>query len=311
MGGQRAGSRADIAESLVHPVTGQATSLADDLMELQPQQVRQKVRAIVKTRPSRRLEPGDLVCGLCGEGNPPSRKFCSRCGESLATAGVVRAVWWRRFLAWLVKPRRKPLKAGTRPGEKGTREHRKWIAQITFRRVRVVLTVVLLFVGVIYTFYPPFRSVVRDNVAAVYRQIRPALRPVHPIRVQANLDSKDHGSEKLADAYTDTYWATAWGTTTKPQIFFTFENPVLLRAVILRSGATDSFVQHGRPSILRFTYNTGKTETVVPQDTSDQQTLSLRNATLVTSVTIEVDDIYGGQEIKDVAISEVELFSLR
>jgi hypothetical protein len=35
---------------------------------------------------SRRPGAGDLVCGECGETNPPARKFCRRCGTSLASA---------------------------------------------------------------------------------------------------------------------------------------------------------------------------------------------------------------------------------
>ncbi|WP_173160293.1 hypothetical protein [Phytohabitans suffuscus] len=44
----------------------------------------------------------------------PTRKFCHRCGDSLVSAEVVRAPWWRRLL-----PRRRPntVQSGLRPGE--------------------------------------------------------------------------------------------------------------------------------------------------------------------------------------------------
>ena len=46
------------------------------------------------------VNPGDLVCGQCGEGNDPSRRFCRRCGASLAAGDGIRPLpwyqrWWR------------------------------------------------------------------------------------------------------------------------------------------------------------------------------------------------------------------------
>ena len=61
------------------------------------------------------LNPGDLVCGSCGAGNKPTRKFCRRCGNDLAEAEVAKIPWWRRVF------RRRPkeaAKVGTRPGSK-------------------------------------------------------------------------------------------------------------------------------------------------------------------------------------------------
>jgi len=48
--------------------------------------------------PSRKLRPGDKICGDCGEGNNANRRFCSRCGASLDEAAVVRTKWWRKLL---------------------------------------------------------------------------------------------------------------------------------------------------------------------------------------------------------------------
>jgi hypothetical protein len=39
----------------------------------------------------RSAQPGDLICANCGEPNDPSRKFCRRCGSSLATASTASA----------------------------------------------------------------------------------------------------------------------------------------------------------------------------------------------------------------------------
>ena len=273
-----------------------------------------KVRPIVKTKPSRRLEPGDLVCAVCGEGNPPNRNFCSRCGSSLADAGVVTAVWWRRFFRWVRSLfRRRPLPAGTRPGQKGTTEHRRSVVLAALRKIRLVVGIVLIVLALAYAFYPPFRAVVRDNAVAIFHQVEPSLRAVHPVRVTTNIQSPRHPATAVADEYTDTYWLAAWSEQQRPTITCYFQGIGLLRSLILRSGASDDFVAHGRPSILLLTYSNGRTETLTPQDTSAPQVLTLANTTLVSSVTVEVLDTYAGQEAggNDVAITEMEWFDLK
>jgi ribosomal protein L40E len=53
--------------------------------------------------PTRRPNPGDLICGQCGEGNDPHRRFCRRCGAILTGAApALRRSWWQRF--WHRRP---------------------------------------------------------------------------------------------------------------------------------------------------------------------------------------------------------------
>ena len=298
----------ELVAALAQPVVGVAENKIDEqIPEVKPAPAIIKTRAIVKTKPTRRLELGDLVCAVCGEGNPPTRNFCSRCGESLTDAGVVRPVWWRRLLAWR---RNKRYKAGTRPGEKGTSEHRNWVALLSFRRLRAVLIVFGLIIGLVYSLYPPFRATVRENMIAMYRKVSPTMDPVRPIQVSAQTAMVGHQPDKLTDTYSDTYWMTQWGGS-RPKITFRFGDTYLLRSVIIYSGASDAFVANGRPSILRLTYSNGKTESILPQDSSRAQTLNLKNTTLVNSVTIEVADVFDGAEAKTVAISEIEFFALK
>lgn len=306
-------AKAELVAALVNPISGQTVLPVSDSPEVKPQPIVRKVRPIVKTRPSRRLEPGDLVCAVCGEGNPPHRNFCSRCGESLADAGVVTAVWWRRFFRWVRSlSRRRPLPAGTRPGQKGTREHRHSVFMGVLRRIRLVVGVIVLVLALTYAFYPPFRATVRDNAAAIFHQVEPSLRIVHPDRVSANIQSPQHPASDAADEYTDTFWLASWTEQQRPEITFYFQNTGLLRSLILRSGDPDDFVAHGRPSILLLTYSNGRTETLTPQDTSAAQTLTLSNTTLVNSVTVQVLDTYAGEGAgtSDVAITELEWFDL-
>jgi hypothetical protein len=307
-------AKAELVAALVNPISGQAVMPVDDTPEVKPQPVVRKVRPIVRTKPSRRLEPGDLVCAVCGEGNPPHRNFCSRCGESLAEAGVVTAVWWRRFFRWVRSLfRRRPLPAGTRPGQKGTSEHRRGVFMATLRRIRLVVGIVLVVLALTYAFYPPFRAAVRDNAVAIFHQVEPSLRAVHPDRVTANIQSPQHPATAAADEYTDTYWLASWTEQQRPKITFYFQDIGLLRSLILRSGASDDFVAHGRPSILLLTFSNGRTETLTPQDTSAPQVLTLSNTTLVNSVSVEVLDTYAGQGAGagDMAITEMEWFDLK
>jgi hypothetical protein len=306
---QRPAPDPDLVAALAQPVTGLAENRLDEQVpEVKPAPAVIKTRAIVKTKPTRRLELGDLVCAVCGEGNVPTRNFCSRCGESLADAGVVRPVWWRRLLAWR---RNKKYKVGTRPGQKGTSQHRSWAFRLSFRRLRTALVVIGILLGLLFSLYPPFRTTVRDNTIAVYRKIVPTLDPVRPATVSSATAMPDHQPGLLTDTYNNTYWMTQWGGGTRPKITFRFSESYLLRSVILYSGASDSFVANGRPSILKLTYNTGKSENILPQDSSRAQTLNLRNSTLVNSVTIEISDVYNGAEAATVAMSEIEFFALK
>src|SRR5207302_9274006 len=61
-----------------------------------PQDARPQ-RAVSKAAPTHPPQAGDLICGECGEGNAATRRFCSRCGASLAVAERVRIPWWRRL----------------------------------------------------------------------------------------------------------------------------------------------------------------------------------------------------------------------
>ena len=295
-----------LVAALAAPVDGSAANRFDELPpEVRPAPVIKKTRAVVRTKPTRRLEPGDLVCATCGEGNAETRNFCSRCGENLADAGVVREKWWRRIFR-----RRKQLPAGTRPGQRGTREHRAWLRSVSLRRVRAVLVVFVVLLTVAFAVYPPLRNTVRDNAVALYRKVVPTLEPIRPIAVRATGETPDHASRLMWDTYDNTYWLADYSQR-RASVTFRFGDSYMMRSIILRAGASDAFADHGRPSILRLTYNTKRSENILPQDTNQPQTLDLRNTTLVSSVTVEIVDTYDGATAKTVAISEIEFFALR
>lgn len=302
--------RSELAATLVQPVQGAATS-ADEPPEVAPQPVQHRVRAIVKTGPSRRLEPGDLICGVCGEGNVPTRRFCSRCGESLADAEAVRPGWWHRVLRFF--RRRKQHQAGTRPGQKGTASHRKWRISVGLRRLRAVAGIFVLLLLLLYAAYAPFRTAVNSATTEIFQDVRPSLKPVHPVSVKAAdpaFDTPPHPIADLTDQFTNTYWASPWSEQTRPTFTVEFGDDYVISDIILHSGASDDFVDHGRPSILKLTFSNNESVILNPVDAPDEQTLQTHKADLVHSVVIEVTDIYEPQNGQsDVAISEMEFFA--
>ena len=98
--------------------TGAAQPGAQTPEAMKPQVAKKQAKVIQKTKPTRRLKPGDLICGECGEGNPPARKFCSRCGTSLEAAKLVKKKWWQKLIP---KRKVKTLEVGERPGVGGVK----------------------------------------------------------------------------------------------------------------------------------------------------------------------------------------------
>ena len=150
-----------------------------------PQEVRRPPRPTKKTAPTRILQPGDLIRGDCGEGNPPNRRFCSRCGASLLTAEKAHIPWWKRIF------RRKPktLEAGERPWKDGKvsgkqKRKRSGMAKI-ITPLRRIIAALALIGSLAYGMYSPFRNWVNGKVTTVKDKvntiIHPQFDPVNPI----------------------------------------------------------------------------------------------------------------------------------
>lgn len=312
-------------ESEARPASGIAQAQTPEVAELAPQVARAKAIAVTKTAPSRRLQPGDLICGTCGEGNPSTRRFCSRCGSSLIEAVIVKEPWWRRWLRKLM-PRRGPkvVKLGT--GADGRTESAAAAhlakpgldVKQTFRRVlrtvRNVLAVLLLVGGILYGAYPPFRNAVNHRVQSlksdVNNEIGANLSPIHAVGVTANITAAGSLPLNAADENLNSFWLAPWSSTAEPSLTLNFSHRVTLKRMLLHSGAGSSFVQHGRPSSLLLKFSNGESVTISPQDTAQLQTIDFGHADLITSVQIQVTGVYPGTSGSDVAITEIELFGL-
>ncbi|KAA2258799.1 zinc ribbon domain-containing protein [Solihabitans fulvus] len=277
---------------------------------LRPQEQRRRPHVVVKSAPTRRLEPGDLVCGDCGEGNPQTRKFCSRCGASLVDAESVRRRWWQRLL-----PRRgaKVRKAGERPKRGRNRGKSKLGKALgaVFPAIRKFVAVALILVGIAYGLFAPFRGWVNEQVVAGRQNIEWILfgkfDPVHPTGVKAAVQLADHPGAAATDGLTNTYWAAPVNGA-EPALVFTFDHPVNLDRAIIRSGASGDFQAQHRPQKLHLVYSTGKTHDVDLSDSPDPQEIQLSDGAGVSSVEIHVVALYRSMTGSAVAVTEIELF---
>lgn len=297
----------DAVKNLVVPVAGAGQTGKGEL----PQEAKPTTPTTKKRPPTNKLKPGELVCGECGEGNAPTRKFCSRCGTSLADAAVVKTPWWRR---WLPKGGAKTRKSGDRP--KGTRQGKSKFAEkagAVFRAVRTVLSILLLIAGIAYGVSGQFRGWVNERALAAKQWaeelVLPQYDPISPVSVKATAQLPDHPAKAAVDGNTKSFWAAPG--TSKPILVLTYDRPVHLSRAIVRTGAMDGFQGMHRPRKLHLVFSTGKTADVELKDQPDQQEISFDNGEGATSVEIHVVEVIKSIDGKDMAMTEIEMFVRR
>jgi hypothetical protein len=278
-----------------------------------PQAARERTaRATTRQAPTRRLQPGDLICGDCGEGNPPNRKFCSRCGGSLESAVAVKAPWWRKFV-----PKRKPkvLDAGSRPGRGGVRTKSRRAAALAkvFPTVRKVVAVVLLVSGIAYGTLPGVRGWVNDRVvhakSRVTRIINPQYDPVHATGSGATAHVTGHEAQKAVDGFTNTYWAAPSPNGRDVVLVLLFDHKVDVDKAIVYSGVAANFqLGTNRPQNLHIVYDTGATYDVALKDSPDKQEVKIGKGHGITRMEIHITSLFKAVKSPNVAITEIELF---
>jgi hypothetical protein len=279
-----------------------------------PQAAKPRAVAVTRTKSTRTLRPGDLICGSCGEGNVPTRKFCGRCGESLHAAEVVRTPWWRKVFrrrgAKVVAADRRP---GHRAGSKGGFDLRQVFRKV-YRTGRLLVAVVVLVGGLVYAAYPPFRTMVNSQVTSlknkVTNKVDTAFVPVHAVKITPSGQDPGHPGTAAVDEVLSTYWLTPAPQGQNPSLMLTFDHPETLKRMIVHSGAPDGYTDHGRPALLLLLFSNQESDTINLQDTAKPQTVDVSHALQVSSVRIEVAGTFPGGTPPDVAISEIELFAL-
>jgi len=300
------------AKELVAPVTGTAVARPQpDAIE--PQQARKKVAAVRRQPPSRRLQPGDLICGDCGEGNPETRKFCSRCGASLLEAEIVKTPWWRKLL-----PRRgaKVRKSGERTKRRGRggKSFAGVIASNTFKTVRRIVTVALLVGGLLYGILPPFRGWVNHQYTSVKHSVEAMIFPqypaIHPIKDNFKCPTEvlpNNGCDKAVDLFTNTFWA-APVPGPEPVLVLKFDHKAHLSKLIVFNGNKDDFQNFHRAKKLHLVFSTGKTADVNLLDNPEKNEYSFDNGEDANGVEIHVIEMFQSVKGTQLAVADIEMF---
>ncbi|WP_127573060.1 zinc ribbon domain-containing protein [Georgenia faecalis] len=246
--------------------------------------------------------PGDLICGSCAAGNVPTRKFCRRCGASLADAPVqAQRSWWRRML----RPDRRPgPAAGTRPR---SRRRRRFPTGLV-----TTLVVLALLVGGGWV----FRDRIADGYAAALDRISGDTEVVPLHEVGFSSEAEGRLATQARDGVVDRSWAPApLGEAAAGEwVQFAFDEPFRLVHVLVTSGNSDDEEvrrTEGRPADIRLEmHTTGGTEPVVRnvrlEDTGGAQTVSVGGVDDVEAVRVTILSAYGATPEVPVALAEVE-----
>jgi hypothetical protein len=256
--------------------------------------------------PSKRLNPGDLICGQCGEGNEPVRKFCSRCGQSLAMAAIASTPWWRR-----VFPRRKPkvLAAGERPRGKGAGGG-FGLGGIV-RVGRYVLLAAILVGGLAYGALPSFRDAVNARANSLIQNITgtvSAPTPVHATSVRASSAVPGHDGSLAVDAFSNTIWSAPLTKDPHPMLTVGFTPATNINVMLFISGDTANELLEARPKEMHIVFSNGASQNVTLVDSANSQQFNINGASGVTGVTIQILSVYGATSGNDVALADVEFF---
>jgi hypothetical protein len=264
--------------------------------------------------PSRKLRPGDKICGDCGEGNNANRRFCSRCGASLDEAALVRTRWWRKLLP---RRRNRVVEAGMRPGRRGARGGRRGgvgrVIGTIIRTLMKVVGLVVLIGGIVYATYPPFRTWTNTQVNTIEQKalgkVHPQFAQIHAFATTASSAAAGHPGTAVDDGFTNTYWQAADNVATQqPLLTLSFDHPVTINRLIVRLGSSDNFQSVDRPEILHVVYSTGQVEDITTKDTPDPQTLTVNHGANVTHMTIQVIGLFRSAGATQMAITEIEFY---
>lgn len=282
-------------------------------------------------QPLQRLEeriarPGDLICPNCNEPNDPVRRFCRRCGTSLAVGPPppTRRPWWRRILGGS-SARSAPIAAvpaapgaaaaPTSPGAAApaaravpARSGRRSVEVGAFVKGGLGLLVALGLIGAIA--FPDVRSLVVNRatgfVDEVRRLISPTIEPVQPISATASSETEGHAAALLIDQRTNSDWQSAEAS---PSVTITFQSEVDLAQIYVSNGIAGDYLSTRRPTRLVFDFGDGRTTEIRLADDHEPQRFDLA-ADDVRTVEIRILETAGVDDAP-VAISEIEFFLRR
>ncbi|GAA1531917.1 NADase-type glycan-binding domain-containing protein [Nocardioides humi] len=250
------------------------------------------------------INHGDLVCGDCGIGNKPTRKFCRRCGHDLVDAQVARLGWWRRLRAWA---RRRPRAAGARP-----RARTRPRLRVPARLVGLVGVLAILGIGgyAVRGLLSDGYETVRDRVGGVEQ--------VNPTGLSASSHQDGHEARFARDGTSNRYWAPAKaGDGRGERLTAEFAEPVRLVYVLITPGISgedeELFLTQGRPAELNAVVRRGDGTVEVKrlelEDEIGPARLGL-GVSDVVEVTFEIRRAYPGSAPDSrTAVAEVEFYA--
>ncbi|MGD0862268.1 MAG: zinc-ribbon domain-containing protein [Candidatus Limnocylindrales bacterium] len=255
--------------------------------------------------------PGELVCGSCGTGNEPTRRFCHRCGAYLAVVPVARRVpWWRS----LFTRRATAMPAGARP-----LSVQRQAAQAagggggTLRKLLAVILIGAIVVGAAgFVLVPGVRDAVEGAVNQVRVAVAPNYVPVHVAGQATGPSIAGHGPNLAFDSFSNTYWA-APASESQPWISATFSPPADIAKVLITSGDPDNFEAQPRPHTIRLDFMNAKGAVVFTrqfdlQDAKDFQTLDV-DARGAASIKLTVLSVYQSTAGQNVSVADIEFRS--
>ena len=268
--------------------------------------------AVKKAAPTRVINPGDKICGQCGEGNDPVRRFCRRCGASLNEAVVFSLSWYKR--AWRRLTHRKQRVAGERPrnrrraiGGAGPGWLTSWVTRII--ALAIIVFVVLTFVG-------PAKKPIRHRLSTWYHDVANVIHPtynqIHPITASASTSAPGHPPALLIDGVSNTSWESN-GKGAGQVVIIRLAKAADIDKIGFLIGDTDSpqaYLTEPRPDQIRVSFNGTKPyqKTITLKDTGAFQTFGV-SAKETTAFSVTILSVYPSGQGHDVSITEVEIFS--
>jgi hypothetical protein len=285
----------------------------------------------VKQPPTRTINPGDLVCGSCGEPNSAERNFCRRCGTSLAEVVPVKQKWWKRSggdkksKVAAAQAGERPMVAGGKGGDmaKGAKRGARKVKGGLFggfaniRRVLALLAIIGIGTGMAV---PGLRSTIMDKGGDIFKSVKNKINPsftqVSPDDTLSIASSAAPGHEAtmIADGASNTYWVAA-PDATEASATVTFAPPTKLVKVLITPGdqeKKEDFKAQPRPKdmfieALDAAGTTLKTAQITLEDKADPQKFDF-SASDVVSVRVSVQSCYPDPALRVCGITEVEFF---
>lgn len=267
-------------------------------------------------------------CWSCGARNPEARVFCRSCGKQLALTAdpEARPSWWRRLMNRLRgrrqrvagdRPtgfRRREIEQPSGPGAPAKLKHRPKFhrdKRLPISRIAPLLAVLaLLGVGL-----GPARSWITTKVFGVVQNAQQHLHEQYvsdaPVSATASTSLPGHGAQLAIDGVSNTYWATGnRGDGAGATLTVHFANPVDISRIGLLSGEPGSaYRSQPRPESMTLTAEGDAPVKLTFTDSPQFQNaaVSLKH---VTVLAITFESVYPGQQGHNMAVSEIQFFTL-